>query len=65
MIIESNIILHGGSVVEFTLLEYLLRVVLSLFAFGGIAAFVVGGLKIASAIRSRTVENRRQGERGI
>ncbi|MFC7213528.1 hypothetical protein ACFQO4_05450 [Saliphagus sp. GCM10025334] len=65
MIFESIIILHGGSIVEVTLLEYLLHVVLYLFAFGGIAAFVVGGLKIASAIRSRTVKNRRQGERGL
>ncbi|MFC7237661.1 hypothetical protein ACFQS4_05425 [Saliphagus sp. GCM10025317] len=65
MIFESIIILHGGSVVEVTLLEYLLRVVLYLFAFGGIAAFVVWGLETASAIRSRTVKKRRQGERGL
>ena len=51
----SFVILHGFGL-EITLLEYLFRVVLYLFAFGGIAVIVFWGLEGTSAIQSGVVE---------
>ena len=45
------VILHGFGL-EITLLEYLIRVVLYLFAFGGIAVVVFWWLEGVSAIHS-------------
>ncbi len=50
--------LHGGTGLEITLIEYLFRVVLHLFAFGGIAVIVFWGLEGVSAIHSGVVEER-------
>ena len=52
----SFIILHGGFGLEITLFDYLIRVVLYLFAFGGIAVIVFWGLDVVRAIRSRIVD---------
>ena len=62
MVPASAVTLHGNPVLEFTLLEYLLRVVLSLFTFGGIAVVVFWGLGVVSAVRSRVAEKRGAGE---
>ena len=50
-------VLHGGAGLEITLLEYLYRVLLYLFAFGGVAAIVFWGLGTARAIHSRVIED--------
>lgn len=52
----SVVVLHGGAALEITLLEYLFRVVVYLFAFGGVAVVGFCGLEVVSAIRSRVVE---------
>ena len=52
MIPSSLFVLHGGSVLEITLLEYAFRFVLHLFALGGLAAAVFGGFEVAGAIRA-------------
>lgn len=62
MVPASFVILHGGHVLEITLLEYLFRVVLYLFAFGGIAAMVFWGLEGASTSYSRVVKKWSGGE---
>jgi hypothetical protein len=54
----SFVILHGGPVLEITAFEYLFRVVLYLFAFGGIAAIIFWGLGVISAIHSAVSEKR-------
>ncbi|GAA0241850.1 hypothetical protein [Haladaptatus pallidirubidus] len=52
----SFVILHGGSVLEITLIEYLFRLVLYLFVFGGIAIIVFWGLEVVSVISSEVVK---------
>ena len=47
------VVLHGGAGLEITLLAYLFRVVLYLFAFGGVAVVVFCGLDVLRSIRSR------------
>ena len=54
----SIIILHGGTGVELTLLEYVARVARYLVAFGGVAAIAFYGLAVVGAIRSAVVERR-------
>ena len=50
------VILHGGSGLEITLLGYLFRVVLHLFAFGGVVVLVLWGLDVVGNIHSGTME---------
>ena len=56
MILEPLVVLHGGSVLEITLFEYLFRFVLHLFALGGVAVVVLWGTEVVSAVRSGVVE---------
>ena len=56
MTLEPLVVLHGGSVLEITLLEYLFRFVLHLFALGGVAVMVLWGTEAVSAVRSEIVE---------
>ena len=55
------VILHSAGF-EITLLEYLSRVVLYLFAFGGVAAIVFWGTDAVRAVRSGVVERWGGGE---
>lgn len=55
MVPTTFVILHGFGP-EITLLEYLIRIVLYLSAFGGVAAIVFWGLDGVSAIHSGVVE---------
>ena len=50
------VILHGVGF-EITLLEYLSRVVLHLFALGGVAAIVLWGTDAVRTVRSTVVES--------
>jgi hypothetical protein len=61
----SFVILHGGPVLEITLLEYLFRVVLYLFVFGGIAIIVFWALGVVSVIHSGVVEKWSGGENDL
>lgn len=58
MVSVSFVVLHGGPVLELTALEYLLRVVFSLLAVGGIAVVVFWGLGVIGAVRSAVAEKR-------
>ncbi|MFC4550104.1 MULTISPECIES: hypothetical protein [Halorussus] len=60
----SAVVFHGGVGFELTLLEYLSRVVFSLFAFGGVAVVVFWGTDVVRGVRSRVVEklNRREND---
>ena len=57
----SFVVLHGFGP-EITLLEYLFRVVLYLFTFGGVAAIVFLGLDVVRTIHSGGVEKGDGGE---
>jgi hypothetical protein len=57
----SPVILHGGPGLDITLLEYLVRVVLYLFAFGSVAVVVSWGIDVIRAVRSGIVETRDDG----
>ena len=55
--IPESVVLHGGLAPETTLLDYLFRIVLHLFAFGGTAVVVSRGLGAVIAVHSRVLEN--------
>jgi hypothetical protein len=46
------VVLHASHGQEVTLMEYLSRVLLTLFAVGGIAALVFWGIGVADAVRA-------------
>ena len=58
------VLLHGFGP-EITLLEYLFRVVLYLFAFGGVAVIVFWGLDVVRTVHSRVVEKWDGGENDL
>ena len=50
------VILHGGTGLDITLLEYLFRVVLHLLGFGGVAGIALWGMDAARTVRSGVAE---------
>ena len=61
----SFVVLHGGPGLEITLLEYLFRVVLYLFTFGGVAVIVFWGLDVIRTVHSRVEKKWGGGENDL
>ena len=62
MVPAPFVILHGGPLFEITFLEYLFRVVLYVFTFGGLAIIVFWALDVVRGIHARIVEKWGGGE---